>query len=729
MYGINLYLTFAEVVCFMKLLSSAVFACLLLATGALSQTPSPTPISGDDGDIVRISTSLIQVDVTVLDKKGNQVTDLRPEDFEVRENGKIQNVTNFSYISVAGETVGPSAAGKQAFSSRTASRIPPIPLKLRPEQVRRTIVLVVDDLGLSFAGTFWVRDALMTFVDRQMQPDDLVAIVRTGSSVGALQQFTSDKRLLYAAISKIKWSMISRRGLWNFEPIRPTTKDLINGTVSADGGQKSSQGNEKDKENEKKAGQFREEVYTVGTLGSLRQIIAGLDPLPGRKGIILFSEGIKMDLDIEPQMRKIVDLANRAGVVINSVDAKGLDDAGFMGPENDTRGMTFEQIDAAENERRTDFIKQTEGLSYLTYGTGGRPIQNTNDLGDGIARILRNENGYYLLAYEPDEAIFDPKAAKFNRLEIKVNRPDVSVRYRSGFFGISDKDIKAAGVSTKQQLSTALLSPFAAKDIETKLTSVFATDPAIGGYTRALLHIDTKAIEKTDEPGDNKKISLDIYAYVFGPDGTPVKELKKNFEFGVKNSSLDRLNEKGIIFPMNVPIEKPGAYQLRMAVRDTRSGKIGSASQFIEIPDLKKNTLTLSGIVVQNTTNAQLKAGRLGDANSSLFDTATRTFKRGSILIYNYAIYNARSAKGSSTPQLTAYARLFRDGKLIFESAPAPVNTTGQGDPGHIEDRGILTLGSDLAPGDYVLQIVATDALAKEKYQIAAQSIDFEVIQ
>lgn len=710
----------------MKLFASAAFFCLFLTSGVFSQASSPTPPNGDDGDIVKITTNLIQVDVTVLDKKGNQVTDLKPEDFEVLENGKAQKVTNFSYISIGGQAADGSAVKPQP--SKTTSRIPPIPIKLRPGQVRRTIVLVVDDLGLSFAGTFWVRDALKKFVDRQMQPDDLVAIVRTGSSVGALQQFTSDKRLLYAAIAKIKWSIISRRGLWNFEPIRPTTKDLINGTISADGGEKSSQGNERDKENEKKAGQFREETYTVGTLGSLRQIIAGLDPLPGRKGIILFTEGIKMDLDIEVQMKKIVDLANRAGVVINSVDAKGLDDAGFLGPENDTRGMSFEQIDAVENERRTDFIKQAEGLAYLTYGTGGRPIQNTNDLGDGIARILQNENGYYLLAYEPDDATFDPKAAKFNRLEIKVNRPDVSVRYRSGFFGISDKDMKAVTATSKQQLADALTSPFAATDIETRLTSIFATDAASGDYSRALLHIDTNAIELTDEPGNNKRISLDIYAYVFGADGQPVKQLSKNFSFLVRTDSIARINEKGIIFPMNVPIEKPGAYQLRMAVRDTKSGKIGSASQFIEIPDLKKNKLTLSGVIVQNTTNARLKAGQHGDNNSTLFDTATRTFKRGSILIYNYAIYNARSTKNGG-PELTTYARLFRDGKLVYESAPARVNTDGQADLAHLEDRGILTLGSDLAPGDYVLQIVATDTLAKDKDQIAAQSIDFEVIQ
>lgn len=714
----------------MKLFTSTIFACLLFVSGVFAQAvpaPTPAPASGDDGDIVKITTNLIQVDVTVLDKKGNQVTDLRPEDFEIRENGKSQKISNFSYVAISSETK--IEAGKNKPDPKT-SRVPPVPVMLRPEQVRRTIVLVVDDLGLTVGSMHWVKDALKKFVDEQMQPDDLVAILRTGSGVGSLQQFTSDKRLLHAAISKLKWNIMGRGGLWTFEPIRPTTKDLVNGMISEDGSTKNSPGNERDKQNEKNTSEFREETYTIGTLGTLRHIIAGLNVLPGRKSVILFSDGIKMDIQIEDQMKRVVDYANRAGVVINTIDAKGLIDPGFIGPENDTRTMTFEAIDAVQVDRRTSAIRMQEGLSYLSYGTGGTPVKNTNFLHEGVARILRSENGYYLIAYEPPDETFDPKLHKFNKLEVRVKRPDVKVSYRSGFFGVTDKEMNPAAQTTRQQLATALTSPFGSKDIETRLTSIFANDGAVGNYSRALLHIDTRGIELTDEPNGDKKFSIDIYAYVFGPDGSPVNQLSKNFSFAVRADSVARFHEKGIIFPMNVPIEKPGAYQLRMAVRDTKSGKIGSASQFIEVPNLKNDKLALSGVIVQNMTVAQLKAasGGQGAPNSPLFDTATRAFKRGTILIYNYAIYNAKSIPGKGV-QVNTYARLFRDGKIVFESTPQPVNTAGQADLAHIEDRGVLTIGNDLAPGDYVLQIVTIDGLAKEKNQIAAQSIDFEVVE
>ena len=716
----------------MKLFTSFVFTGLLLATNAFAQNaPAPTP-TPDDGDIVKITTNLIQVDVTVLDKKGNQVTDLKPEDFEIRENGKTQTISNFSYVAISPETKTEAARIKLDTS---ASRVPPVPLKLRPEQVRRTIVLVVDDLGLSAGSMTWVKEALKKFVDEQMQPDDLVAILRTGSSEGALQQFTSDKRLLFAAISKIRWNIMGRGSIWLFEPIRPTTKDLINGVTDEFGNTTNSPGNERDKENDKKETQFRNDVFTKGTLGALKYIVSGLNPLPGRKRVILFSDGISMNIQVEEQMKRLIDYANRAGVVIDTIQAAGVVNTAFMGPENDTRGLSMEQIDGLERAQSSSFQKGQEGLSYLAYETGGRPVKNTNNLAAGVARILNSENGYYLIAYEPPDDTFDPKLSRFNKLEIKVNRPDLSVRYRSGFFSVTDKDMTTT-TPLRDQLRTALTSPFGAKDIGTRLISIFANDPQAGDYSRALLHIDTNGLELTTSPNGTKQLSLDIYAYVFGPDGAVVNQLTKNFAFNIRPDFVDRMNAKGIIFPMNVPIEKPGAYQLRMAVRDTKSGKIGSASQFIEIPNLKKEKLALSGIILQSMAAAQLKAKSGANqgtdtpeaATSPLYDTATRNFKRGSLLIYNYAIYNARIAPGQGV-KLQSYARLFRDGKIVFESTPQPVNAAGQTDLAHIEDRGVLTIGNDLAPGSYVLQIVTTDSLAKDKNQIAAQSIDFEVVE
>lgn len=177
---------------------------------AQTPTPTPKPTPENNDDIVKISTALIQVDVTVTDKNGKVVNDLKAEDFEIFENGEKQSISNFSFINTVPETK-PAATPKPNKDEVTA---PVPPVQIRPEQVRRTIALVVDDLGISFESMHFVRRSLKKFVDEQMLPNDLVAIIRTGGGIGALQQFTSDKRQLYAAIEKIRWNPLGL--VWEF---------------------------------------------------------------------------------------------------------------------------------------------------------------------------------------------------------------------------------------------------------------------------------------------------------------------------------------------------------------------------------------------------------------------------------------------------------------------------------------------------------------------------------
>jgi VWFA-related protein len=144
------------------------FVVFTFSLSLKAQTPSPTavPPTESDGEVVKISTTLIQVDATVTDRKGNIVTDLKPEDFEVYENGKKQEITNFSFISVDSKSMS-KATAKSPKLAKDSIPIPPI--KLKAEQVRRSYALVVDDLGLNFANIFWVQQSLRKFVNEQMQ--------------------------------------------------------------------------------------------------------------------------------------------------------------------------------------------------------------------------------------------------------------------------------------------------------------------------------------------------------------------------------------------------------------------------------------------------------------------------------------------------------------------------------------------------------------------------------
>ncbi|HTH52129.1 MAG TPA: VWA domain-containing protein, partial [Pyrinomonadaceae bacterium] len=430
--------------------SLLVLVCVALtATSAFSQKPTPTP----DDDVVRISTNLIQVDVSVTDRKGDPVTDLKPNEVEVYENGQRQTITNFSFIS------GLRQAASAVPSNVPGVSVPPVPL--RPEQVHRTIALVVDDLALSMESTYYVRRALKKFVEEQMQPGDLVAIIRTGAGIGALQQFTSDKRMLYAAIDKVKWNPSGTGGVTAFAPIEtdpntaPTPDD--NGDVpGATGGQSLES--------------FRSTVFSIGTLGALKYVVGGMSALPGRKSVILFSDGFKLfekdengnqaDSQVLDFLRVLTDTANRAAVTFYTVDPRGLQFTGFTAA--DKVGDTDPDAMNSARQERSDQLRDTQdGLRYLAEETGGFAIINTNDISGGVKKVL-DDQSYYLIAYTPDADTFDPKKPKFNQLAVRVLRPGLKVRYRSGFFNVADKERVATAPDRRtpaQQLTDALTSP------------------------------------------------------------------------------------------------------------------------------------------------------------------------------------------------------------------------------------------------------------------------------
>ncbi|MCX6621433.1 MAG: VWA domain-containing protein, partial [Acidobacteria bacterium] len=167
---------------------------------------------------LRITVTMVQVDAVVTDKQGKHLTGLKPDDFQVFEDGKQQKISYFSYV--PGVSPPPRKLAP-ASSKKTVTTVVPGGAKATPENTKRTMALVVDDLGLSFTSTHVVKEELRKFVDQQVQPGDLVAILRTGVGIGALQQFTTDKRVLYTAIDRIRWNIRSRTGPFTFTATTP----------------------------------------------------------------------------------------------------------------------------------------------------------------------------------------------------------------------------------------------------------------------------------------------------------------------------------------------------------------------------------------------------------------------------------------------------------------------------------------------------------------------------
>lgn len=720
---------------FLTLLCVVCFAAAIAA-----QTPTPTP-ADDDGDVVKISTSLIQLDVTVTDRSGKIVTDLKPEDFEIYENGEKQTVTGLSFVS----NVKTIIEKKPPRPEKGAIPVPIPPSTIRPDQVRRTIALVVDDLTLSFESVYFVRRALKKFVDEQMQDGDLVAIIRTGGGIGALQQFSSDKRQLLAAIEKVRWNPQGSGRTGAFAQIEATPLER----AAAMGAEISEEQLTAERNRERSNGDFQSDVFASGTLGALDFIVRGMQELPGRKSVMMLSDGFKINVKGEngftessrilEKLRRLTDLANRASVVIYTMDARGLQTLGLTAADN-TNDQTRDQLEQKITDRRDELFDTQEGLISLARQTGGFPIINNNDISGGIRKIL-DDQSYYLLGYEPDADTFDAKTRRFNKLQIKVNRPGVRVRYRSGFFGVSDEQIQkpAANRTPQQQITTALTSPFAVNGIALRLNTLFGNDAKAGSFVRSLLHVNAADLQFTDEPDGTKKAVFEVLAVSFGDNGTVADQVGSSYTMTVTNERYKKVLDEGFVYFFTFPVKKPGAFQLRVAVRDSKSEKVGSANQFIEVPNLKKNRLNVSGIVLENLTPEQWRKAQTGAPSSAgnatdaavsetnpLNATSLRRFKRGTILRHASEVYNAKLTAGQ--PNLTIQTRIFRDGKLIFDGKKAPLELFGQTDLQRIKSVGALNLGTEMLPGDYVLQIVATDNLAKEKQKTATQFVQFEIV-
>ena len=729
---------------------------LFVLTG-LSQQPSATP---PDDQIVRISTNLIQIDVTVTDKNGKVVSGLGMDDFEVFENGEKQNLSGAYFLtrSIGGATIG---GANSAIRPSTPGAVITVggQAPLTPGSVRQTIAIVVDDLNMSFGSVYYARRALRRFVEQQMQPGDLVAILRTSGSVGALQQFTSDKVALLAAVDAIRWnpiageiealSSVSQTPADISERFR-VESDLVAGMAGNDSSGRTgknlvhpsiTQTKARDFNDLKNLNQFEAGVYAQASLGAMQYIIQGMNDLPGRKVMMLFTDGITINSDTVKSrssvayemLQGLAEYANRSSVVVYTFDTKGLKSMSIQASDS-----TYEIIDghrATKERLRTDDYKATQdGLVYLARQTGGQALLDSNDLNGAIQRALDEQAGYYLLAYVPAADNFDPAKRRFNKLEVKVRPPGLKVAYRSGFFSTAPGDSQANISGPHRDLVKALTSPFASNEIAVATNSLYADDAADGSYIRSFLHIDARNLNFTDTADGWKTATFDVAAIAFGNNGVPVERKESQYTIKAKGPTYDAMMRKGFVYVLIMPVKTPGVYQYRVAVRDTSSGKMGSASQIIDVPDLTKRKLMISSLAVEDVSMSiwqNIAAGKVGSnpgqmqvPSTLLYDTVLRQFKAGTVLRYGFEVYNAKS--DGSMPKLETQAKILQNNAAVVEGNLNKIDVSTQKDPKHVKVSGAILLKDTLQPGDYLLQLTVFDRSGR---QTAIQILPFEIVK
>jgi VWFA-related protein len=619
---------------------------------------------------------------------------LTADDFEIYEDGHKQVITSFAYVSNVGAR--PATTPEKPRETKTGSFTPPPPLTR--DVPRRTIALVVDDLGLSAESMSDVRRSVRKFVAEQMQPNDLVAILRTGTQVGALQQFTNDKRLLNRAVDQLRWNLCSRVGI---NVLRPVGLPNYSGCLHSYG----------------------------STLSQLRSIVEAMGRLPGRKSLILMSDSVPIqNQELEPYeyegvpesagddwvyrrgLAKIAEKAIRSSVVIYSVDTQGLQVTGptaadqFSGNINQ---MTAQMRNVLATRSRLLQDRRTGG-DMIARQTGGFQIRNSNDF--HFDRIMEDQSGYYLLGYRPTGETFNKH---FHHIKAKIKKSGMTVRTRFGFYGVSEEDVKLQLPSPAQMTNLALMSPFGAQNLEFELASFFTNDPKQGSLVRSFIYLD--ANDLTFKPvNDRHETSLEIHGVIFGDNGVPVEKVTHGVTLSLKEAEYERAIREGLRLRFDMPARRPGAYQVRIAIREGYAYKIGSAGQVVAVPDLTRNQLALSGVVLQGIDQAT--------QDSTMTSPAVRRYRVNSDLYFAFVIYNG-------SPNLLMQTKLFRDGKSVKSSAETAVDVTNQPDPRRMIITNVMRLTPDLEPGNYYLQVVITDKTAKDKEPPATQWVDFEIVK
>jgi hypothetical protein len=336
-------------------------------------------------------------------------------------------------------------------------------------------------------------------------------------------------------------------------------------------------------------------------------------------------------------------------------------------------------------------------------------------------------DGYYLLGYQPDLFTFEEsQKSAFHSIEVRVKRPGLTVRSRTGFYGRPDSQ-PTVPQTRKTQITDALVSPFASDDLRVRLTGLFSPSEKGSSAIQALLHIDARDLTFSEGPEGSKTAEGDIVAVTFDGDGEQIDTMARSFKITVPQDAHDKLLTAGLVYTAVLPVKKPGGYQLRTVVRDSGSQRLGSAMQFIEVPDVKKNRLTLSGIVMA----ANLPERGDEDPNGAVDRTqiegmpAVRIFKSGAVVSYAYKVLNAR-LDVEKKPQLETQIRLYRDGQLAYASRGASVIAESVQNGKQLVLTGQMQL-KQIAAGDYTLQVIVEDHLRYDKYRIATQAIDFQV--
>ena len=708
---------------------SALFSlCVLAAAPLLAQQPPPAPApaasptptpapsaAAPSADNLKFPAQIeqVNVDVVVTDKNNQPIKDLRQDEFTVLEDGNAQHLSTFEAVSVP-ELPQASPPPRPRISSNTVPEL----------QNGRTFVVVFDDIHLTPFQSARAKAAVIQFLTTGVREGDRVTLVSTGGSAWWSTRMEAGREELITMAKRLEGRHIPDRSperMTDYEAMRIHVYNdqqveqrvsrryenygvVNNGARSGSGG--GGQFDQADPYVRGKASDvyFQSVSRSRITLQVVDRVLGALGLVKGRKSVILVSEGFIYDPNLD-DFKKVVQSSRRANAAIYYLDTKGLEGLPFFnsaefGPALDTQDLGSALMDS---------LNESEGSESLASDSGGFTVKNTNDLGRGIQRIADESRSYYLMGYTPSNTSAD---GRFRKIEVKVARKGVKVRARKGYYaplapGTRKAEEKKGGPDPDVQ--AALDSPYEREDVAMRMTD-YIFDETLLGKARVLVATDVDVRNFAyKEEGGRFKDTLEFLLVVAHRETGEFFRYDQKVEMNLQASTRERLAGTG--FPLVRDFElQPGGYQAKMVVRDGNSRRIGTIVHEFTVPDL--SAWRVSSPVLSDSLQPVPQGSKEVPRPSVM---ARRAFAPGSTLYCQFEVYGSAKDPKTNMPRVSAgYVIKAKDGTVVSQVAPSPINPTSLGKLSRLTGTGLQAA----PPGDYEMVLSFKDEIAGKTMEL-----------
>jgi VWFA-related protein len=640
----------------------------------------------------RAEVNYVEVDARVLDRDGKFVTGLKPEDFQLFEDGKPQKIAAFSLVNIPLERVE-----RPLFASKPIER----DVRTNLEGADgRIYVIVLDDLHTTPLRSQRLKAAAKMFIERYVGANDLAAVVNTSGRADAGQEFTSSQTRLLRAVDKF----MGRK-------LNSATRNMID-DVQMRAGTPGAADPARDIDDKERGYNAR------NTLDAIRNLSNYLGNIRGRrKAVVLFGEGIDYNINelfndafTESQVvidatRDMIAAATRANVAIYAVDPRGLgaefdqlaDIQSF--PDDTSLGLNSSAI---FNEVRLS----QDSLRVMGDETGGFAVVNKNDFKDAFQRIVDDNSSYYVMGFYSSN---DKRDGRFRKLEVKVpGKPGYTVRARKGYVAPRGKapEVKAAAKDgTSQELRDAMDSPLPLTGLPMAITAAVFKGPAPKGSVVISTFIHGGTLPFAENAGMFKN-DLEVIAVATDDKGKSFATGVNTVNLNMKPDTAKRVGATGFRVITSLDLA-PGRYNLRVGAREGNTKKSGSVNFDLEVPDFLKEPLTMSDIALTSALSGIAPTVRPKDPLEKLLPgplTSYRDFAPADEVALFAEVYD--NVKQAHKTEIVATVKA-EGGTQVFQTREERDSADLKGSAGGYGFEARIPLKT-FAPGLYVLRLEAT---------------------